>query len=67
MDTAPRDRNPPGPLTTEGGEPFMANVTRDANGEWICTISPVPESAQRLLSEWVSATGEDFVSLEDMR
>ncbi|MGM0371096.1 MAG: DUF7511 domain-containing protein [Halobacteriota archaeon] len=67
MDTAPTDTNQPGPAQAENREPFMANVTRDGDGEWICTISPVPANATGLLSEWVSATGEDFVALEEMR
>lgn len=64
MDSTTNDRwEPP---DRESREAFIANVTKSPDG-WTCTISPVPEDAHGLLSEWVSATEESFVALEDMR
>ena len=48
-------------------EVFIANVTRDEDGETMCTISPFPQSERTLLSEWVAAYDGAFVPLGEMR
>ncbi len=48
-------------------EVFIANVTRDEDGETMCTISPFPKSERTLLLELVAAYDGAFVPLEEMR
>ncbi len=59
---------------TDGGhvqfqhdELFVATVTEPDDCEPVCTISQVPVTERLLLSEWVCAEGDSFVTLEEMR
>lgn len=59
------DRNDP--LSPDQSGPFVAIVSERADGEKTCTISPWPTSEYELLSEWVSARTDSFVSLEEIQ
>jgi len=48
-------------------EVFVAAVSERADDVATCSISPLPRSEQALASEWISATGSSFVSLDEMR
>lgn len=55
------------PLSPDQSGPFVAVVSEGADGERTCTISRFPTSEYELLSEWVSARADSYVSLEEMR
>jgi hypothetical protein len=48
-------------------EVYAATVTEGDDGVETCTISPLPTTEARLLTEWVSASGASFVDLASMR
>ncbi|MFP4529885.1 MAG: hypothetical protein ACLFNC_01185 [Halodesulfurarchaeum sp.] len=45
----------------------IATVTELPDGERVCTISPPPTTERAVLEEWVGATADSFVRLDEMR
>lgn len=46
---------------------IIATVTELPEGERVCTISPPPTTERAVLEEWVGATEDSFVRLDEMR
>lgn len=67
MGTTPSDTDRREPASPEPCDRFVAIVSERADGEELCSISPVPTTERRLDAVWVSARDDSFVALEEMR